>query len=175
MNACHLAKSCTALVAASILLVACGGGGSDEDPIPTDEPGVLTVTRATFSELNGAYGSGPMNVTKVGKGKPVGKDAPLGTEPELCIFQFDGAQKVGSPAVASGDIRYRTEATVLYKLVLSFDGKEYGSDDPTDTVVVREMDQVRIDRQILFATDGSGSVVRVSGTIPLLPERPVGC
>lgn len=175
MNAFHLAKSCTALAAASVLLVACGGGGGDEDPIPTEEPGVLTVTRATFSELNGAYGSGPMNVTKVGKETPVGKDAPLGTEPELCIFQFDGAQKVGSPAMASGDIQYRLDATVLYKLVLSLDGKEYGSDNPTDTVVVRGMDHVRINRQILFAIDGSGSVVRVSGTIPLLPDRPIGC
>ena len=47
-----LLKTCAALAATSVLLVACGGG-SDEEPTPSNEPGVLTVTDATVSGLNG--------------------------------------------------------------------------------------------------------------------------
>ena len=57
-------KTCAALAAASVLLVACGGG-NDDDPTPSNEPGVLTVSGATFSGLNGVYGNGAMNLTSV--------------------------------------------------------------------------------------------------------------
>ena len=66
MNAFHLLKTCTAIAAASVLLVACGGG-NDDDPTPSNEPGVLTVTNATVSGLNGVYGNGALNLTDVSK------------------------------------------------------------------------------------------------------------
>lgn len=168
MNAFHLLKTCTAIAAASVLLVACGGG-NDDDPTPSNEPGVLTVTNATVSGLNGVYGNGALNLTDVSKQNPIG------SVPELCAFRFDGANKVGSSATAFGDIRYRPDVTKLYQAFLTFDGKEYASGDDTDTAVVRESDQVRLTGKTLTATDGSAATLRVTGIVPMRPNRPMGC
>lgn len=163
-----LFKTCAALAATSVLLVACGGG-NDDDPTPSNEPGVLTVTGASIDSLNGVYGNGALNLTDVDKKNPIG------STPELCTFKFDGANKVGSPATAFGDIRYRPDATSLHQVFLTFDGKEYASGEPTDTSVVRESDQVRFTNKVLTATDGSNNVLRVSGIVPMRPNRPLGC
>ena len=169
MNALHFLKTFSVIAASSVLLVACGGGGNDDDPTPSNEPGVLTVTSATLSDLNGVYGNGAMNLTDVEKNNPIG------SAPEVCAFNFDGANKVGSPATACGDIRYRPDAGELYKVFLTFDGKEYGSDQPLDTAVVRESNQVRFNRTTLTATDGSANTLRVSGVVPMRSNRPSGC
>ncbi len=161
-------KTCAALAATSVLLVACGGG-NDDDPTPSNEPGVLTVTSATVDTLNGVYGNGAMNLTDVDKKNPVG------SVPELCTFRFDGANKVGSSATAFGDIRYRPDAAGLYQAFLTFDGKEYGSDDATDTVVARDKDQIRLTSKTLTATDGSNATLRVTGIVPMRTNRPSGC
>jgi len=166
MNSCF--KTCLALAASSVLLVACGGG-NDDDPTPSDEPGVLTVSGASIDSLNGVYGNGTLNLTDVERKNPVG------STPELCSFRFDGANKVGSSATAFGDIRYRTDANGLYQVFMTFDGKEYASGESNDTSVVRESDQVRFSGKTLNASDGSGSVLRVSGVIPMRPNRPAGC
>ena len=113
-------KTCAALAATSVLLVACGGG-NDDDPTPSNEPGVLTVSGASVGGLNGVYGNGSINLTDVDKRNPVG------SVPELCAFNFDGLGKVGSPALAFGDIRYRPDATSLHQAFITFDGKEVGT------------------------------------------------
>jgi hypothetical protein len=168
MNALTFIKTCTAAAVASVLLVACGGG-NDDDPTPSNEPGVLTVTSATVAGLNGVYGNGALNLTNVDK------ENPIGSVPELCAFRFDGANKVGSSATAFGDIRYRPDATGLHQVFLTFDDKEYASGEPTDTAVVRESDQVRFSGKTLTATDGSGATLRVTGIVPMRPNRPSGC
>ena len=94
---------------------------------------------------------------------------------ELCAFRFDGANKVGSSATAFGDIRYRPDVTKLYQAFLTFDGKEYASSDDIDTAVVRESDQVRLTGKTLTATDGSAATLRVTGIVPMRPNRPMGC
>ncbi|MFY3382604.1 hypothetical protein [Paracidovorax sp. MALMAid1276] len=163
-----LFKTCAVLAATSALLVACGGG-NDDDPSPSNEPGVLTVSNATSADLNGVYGNGTLNLTDVDKRNPVG------SVPELCSFKFDGANKAGSSATAFGDIRYRPDATVLHQAFVTFGGQEYASDEPTDTAVVRDSNQIRFNGKTLFATNGSGATVRVSGVIPMRPNRPSGC
>lgn len=163
-----LFKTCAALAATSVLLVACGGG-NDDDPAPSNEPGVLTVTEATVTGLNGVYGDNAVNLTDVDKKNPIGE------VPELCTFRFDGAHKVGSPAMASGDIRYRPDAISLHQAFLTFDGREYGSDTAEDTSVVRESNAVRFTNKRLFATDGSNATVRVTGIVPMRAGRPSGC
>ena len=168
MKALHFLKTCTALAATSVLMVACGGG-NDDDPSPSNEPGVLTVSNATVDGLNGVYGNGALNLTDVDKKNPIG------SVPELCTFRFDGANKVGSSATAFGDIRYRPDATSLHQVFLTFDGKEYGSGEPADTAVVRASDQVRFTGKTLSASDGSGATLRVSGIVPMRPNRPAGC
>ncbi len=160
--------TCAALAATSVLLVACGGG-NDDDPSPSNEPGVLTVTSATVGGLNGVYGNGALNLTNVDKQNPIG------SVPELCAFRFDGANKVGSSATAFGDIRYRPDATGVHQVFLTFDGKEYGSGEPTDTAVVRDQDLVRFTGKTLTATDDSGATLRVTGVVPMRANRPAGC
>ena len=109
---------CAAAAASALLLTACGGG-SDEDPIPSNKAGVLTVSQATVSGLNGVYGDGTINLTDVERKNPIG------SVPELCSFKFDGAKKVGSGAEAFGDVRYESGGDALYIIYLTFDGKEY--------------------------------------------------
>lgn len=163
-----LLKTCSALAAASVLLVACGGG-NDDDPTPSNEPGVLTVTNATLPGLNGVYGNGTLNLTDVDKKNPVG------SVPQLCTFRFDGANKVGSSDTAFGDVRYRPDANALHQVFVTFAGKEYSNDEPVDTSVARETNQVRLANKALVATDGSANTLRVTGVIPMRPNRPLGC
>ncbi|PIF27399.1 hypothetical protein CLU88_2291 [Acidovorax sp. 56] len=163
-----LFKTCTAVAAASVLLVACGGG-NDDDPTPSNEPGVLTVTESTVDGLNGVYGNGALNLTDVERSNPIG------STPELCAFRFDGANKVGSSATAFGDLRYRSNTEALYVAYLTFAGREFASGDAIDTAVVRSLDRVELTRKVLTATDGSGATVRVSGIVPMRPNRPAGC
>lgn len=161
-------KTCTAIAATSVLLVACGGG-NDDDPTPSNEPGVLTVTSATVGDLNGVYGNGSLNLTDVDKKNPIG------SVPELCSFNFDGANKVGSSATAFGDLRYRPGETILYQAFMTFADKEYSSDDATDTTVDREKNQVRFTSKTLTATDGSKATLRITGIVPMRTGRPNGC
>jgi hypothetical protein len=161
-------KTWVALAATTVFLAACGGG-NDDDPTPSNEPGVLTVTSATVDGLNGVYGNGALNLTDVEKHDPIG------SVPELCAFRFDGANKVGSSATAFGDIRYRPDATGLFQAFLTFDGKEYASGEASDTSVNRDSDQVRFSGKTLTATDGSNATLRVTGIVPMRPNRPAGC
>lgn len=161
-------KTCSAIAATSVLLVACGGG-NDDDPTPSNEPGVLTVTSATVGELNGVYGNGGLNLTDVQKRNPIG------SVPELCSFNFDGANKVGSSATGFGDLRYRPGESILYQAFMTFGGKEYSSDDATDTSVQRDQNQVRFTSKTMTATDGSKATLRVTGIVPMRTGRPSGC
>lgn len=161
-------KTLVALAATTVFLAACGRG-NDDDPTPSNEPGVLTVTSATVDGLNGVYGNGALNLTDVEKHNPIG------SVPELCAFRFDGANKVGSSATAFGDIRYRSDATGLFQAFLTFDGKEYASGEASDTSVNRDSDQVRFSGKALTATDGSNATLRVTGIVPMRPNRPAGC
>ncbi|WCM97056.1 hypothetical protein M5C96_22025 [Acidovorax sp. GBBC 1281] len=157
------AAACTAL-----LLTACGGG-NDDDPTPSDQPGVLTVSNATVSGLNGVYGDGTINLTDVDKKNPVG------SSPEVCTFRFDGAKKVGSSDLASGDVRYQPNAGNLYIAFLTFSQREFSATDWSDTTVSRDSNQVRLLSKTLTATDGSGDRITVSGIVPMRGNRPSGC
>lgn len=163
-----LTKILAAAAATSVLLTACGGG-NDDDPTPSNEPGVLTVTASTLAGINGLYGNGTLNLTGVDKKNPIG------SEPEVCTFKFDGANKVASNATASGDIRYRPDANVLYAAYLTFAGKEYSMANSDHTAVVRDRDQVRFEGKTMTATDGSNHTIRVDGIVPMRGDRPSGC
>ena len=76
---------------------------------------MLTVTASTLSGLNGVYGNGALNLTGVDRKNP------MGSTPELCSFNFDGANQLASNATVFGDIRYQSDAKVLYTAFLNFD------------------------------------------------------
>lgn len=161
----QLAATCAAVS----LLAACGGG-NDDDPSPSDQLGVLTVTGSTVDGLNGIYGDGNINLTDVDKKNPVG------SYPEVCTFRFDGANRVGGSGQAFGDIRYRPDEGVVYEAFLTFLGREFRADDGWgDVAVVRDTDRIRIANKTLVATDGSGARITVSGIIPMRSNRPSGC
>lgn len=163
-----IAKILAITATSCAFLVACGGG-NDDDPTPSNEPGVFTVTDATLPGTNGIYGNGALNLTDVDKKNPIGSD------PEVCTFKFDGAHKLGSDATALGDIRYQPGYNVLHAAYLTFAGREYSINSSDNTAVLRERDQIRFDGKTLIATDGSNHTVRVSGIVPMRGNRPAGC
>lgn len=162
-------KLFVAAAACTVFLAACGGG-NDDDPVPSDKPGVLTVSQATVASLNGVYGDGTLNLTDVERKNPIG------STPELCSFKFDGAKKAGtSTAGAFGDVRYQSGRDGLYVIYLTFEGQEYVSTEATDTAVRRDLNQVFLTGKTLTASDSSGATVKVNAIIPMRGNRPGGC
>ena len=166
-----IANLCALAAASALALTACGGSDDDGDLRPTNEPGVLKVTEASLPGLDGVYGNGRLNLSSVEKANPIG------SEPERCKFKFDGADRLGSNGTAFGDIRYRTNANVLYEAFLTFNGIEFAisSGDGSGTSVVRDRDQVRFDNKLLTSTDGRRATLRVNGIVTMLGGRPSGC
>ncbi|AVP56917.1 hypothetical protein [Pulveribacter suum] len=161
-NACTL----LATTATAFLLAACGGG-NDDDPTPSERTGVLTVTGATAPGFDGIYGDGNVNLTGVEKNDPIG------SKPEVCAFKFDGINRVAGAGQASGDVRYRPDAGVVYEAYLTFMGSEFGSSDWSDVSVVRSTDRIRLAGKVL--ENDKGVKITVSGLIPMRGNRPGGC
>ncbi len=172
----HL-KTLTALAFVSVLLTACGGGGgggSNDDapsiPDPSAKSGVLTVSDSTAAGIDGVYGSGELALTEVFL-----KDG-LGTStPELCVFNFTGADKAGSTETAFGEITYRPTSMGLHFAFLTFGQREYSSGDSADTAVDRPGNLVRFTSKTLTATDGSKDTLKLTAVIPMRINRPDGC
>ncbi len=161
-------KSLSVLAAAGVaaLLSACGGG-NDDDPEPSERTGVLTVTNASAPGFDGIYGDGNVNLTDVDKKNPVG------SYPQVCTFKFDGINRVGASGQASGDVRYRPDAPVVYEAFISFMGSEFGAKDWGDVSVVRSTDRIRLVNKVL--ENDQGVRITVSGIIPMRGNRPGGC
>lgn len=89
------------LATASLALALAGcGGGNDDDPDPSGDIGVLNITNATDTNINGGYGSTNVGLTGV-------KDT--GTAgPNECAFNFDNVTKISGDRTLGmlGDIRY---------------------------------------------------------------------
>ena len=165
-----LLKTFAVTFAAAAALTACGGGGNDDDPSPSDRTGVLTITDASVSGLDGVYGNGSLNLTDVEKNNPVGSN------PEVCAFRFDGANRVLGEGTASGDVRYLPNADTVYLMFLTVNGREFSNrQDGTDTQVQRDRDRIQFNRKTFTATDNSGVTLRVSGLVPMRGSRPSGC
>ncbi|GKT21720.1 hypothetical protein [Acidovorax sp. SUPP3334] len=155
------------LLACAALLSACGGGSDSLD----GRAASLTVTNASVSGLDGAYGDGNINAIEVTK-LPA-----TGTDPEMCSFGFDGADRVGGDGTASGTVRYATNADSLYRLILNVRGREFATanGDGDDTDVHHSRDYLEIVNKRLTATDGTGDTLRVTGLLTLRGNRPAGC
>ena len=164
-----LLKTVASGLAVAALLSACGGG-NDDDPTPSDRTGILTITDASVSGLDGVYGNGDLNLTDVEKRNPIG------SEPEVCAFRFDGANRVLGQGSAGGDVRYQPGVSVVYQVFLTVNGREFSNNkDGTDTEVQRNRDRIEFNRKILTATDNSGVTLRVTGLVPMRGGRPAGC
>ncbi|RMX08910.1 hypothetical protein D8I35_05590 [Corticibacter populi] len=162
-----------AIAGSALALTACGdGGGNDDDPEPSDDLGVLTVSAASADGYNGIYGNGNIGLTDVERNDPVISD-----KPEVCAFNFDRADKVGDGTkTAEGDLRYRPDTSTIYEAYVTIADKKFSSDDwDSTTKVDRDGNRVVFDGSQLKATDDSGISLTLHGAIPLPGNRPEGC
>lgn len=98
---CRRGFSVATVVAALVLgLTACGG--NDDEPTPSGDIGILRISNATNTNLDGWYGSGNVGLTGV---EDTGHRK-IG--PDECAFNFDNFSKlIGDRTLAmQGDIRY---------------------------------------------------------------------
>jgi len=175
MNKIHWTKRkffYAAAFGATLALAACGGG-NDDDPEPSGNIGILSISNATDTTLNGWYGSGNVGLTGV---KDTG-DGKVG--PDECAFNFDNFSKlVGDRTLAmSGDIRYaysngsstpplNGDHIKIRDTTFNFvkDGGNLGKAKvnlTTGTITFSN----------LLAKDGSNNSVELSGTINLPDEK----
>lgn len=152
--------------ATACILAACGGG--DDDPEPTDQNALITVTSASVSSQDGIYRSGQVGLSEVEKVFEISRTT--------CVFSFNNLTKVGdSSATLSGKISYREGATTLSKLEVSINGVDYSSGAVDDSLVDRGNNQVTFARKVLASDAEDNNTVEVVGSVPMRGNRPSGC
>jgi hypothetical protein len=165
-----LFKSAALAGAVAILLAACGGGGSDnDDPHPTALNASVTVSSAGDAALNGVYASGTIALNEVEKVNPVGGD------PETCRFRFSGQQQAGSSRLMDGDIRYIPGTSELRTTFVSIAGTEFRLQGTAQAAVDRINNEIDYTGATLLSTQGTGQTIVLTGSIPMLGNRPEGC
>jgi hypothetical protein len=164
----------TTAVAFSVLLAACGGGDEgiiveEHDPSPSGMAASVTASAATDATLNGIYASSNINLNNVTKVNPIGG------EPETCRFRFSGLQQAGSNRLMDGDVRYLPGTNALRTTVISIATIEFRLLGTTGATVDKANNQVTFAGAIFTSTTGSGATITLTGSIPMLPNRPEGC
>lgn len=165
-------------VAGSMLLVAllsaCGGSDEgaiveDEDPSPSGRSATVAVSAADDAILNGVYSTTNIALNNVTKVNPIGGD------PETCRFRFSGPQQAGTTRIMGGDIRYIPGANTVRTTFVAIDGIEFRLEGSTGASVDRANDEVDYTGAVLTSTQGTGRRITLTGSIPMLPNRPEGC
>jgi hypothetical protein len=170
----HPLRSVLSVLSVSVLLAACGGGDEgavvdESNPSPTSLSASLTVAASTSPELNGVYSSNAValnNVTKVN---------PIGGEPETCRFRFSGLRQAGTTRTMDGDIRYIPGTSDTRTVFVSIDTIEYRLVGTAGASVDRTNGRVNFTNAVLGATQSTGSTINLTGSIPMLGNRPEGC
>ena len=157
-----------ATVSAVLTLSACGGG-NDDDTAPSGDVGILFISNATNTSLNGWYGSGNVGLSGIKDTGAIG--------PNECAFDFDNFIKVqGDRTLAMmGDVRYAYPSNstpalngdnikikdTTYKFVK--EGTNLGNAKVNLTTGTITFDR-------LLARDASNNSVELSGAIKLPDE-----
>jgi hypothetical protein len=148
------------------VLAACGGG--DEDPEPTDQDAILTLTSATDANIEGIYGTSNINLSEVVKTERAGTDD--------CSFVYDGVKRAtDAAATLSGRIEYQDNSNAVQNFRITVAGKTYATADPGNTSVDRTSNRVRVTSKQLTQEAGGTATVTVSGIVPMRGSRPDGC
>lgn len=167
------------LLAAAILLAGCGDGLDglfDSDQaffgrhLASGRPASLEVSGASDPRLNGAYASSDLRLTKL-----LWFWARAST-PETCRFKFEGLRQAGSARAMHGEIRYQRQTINVRTVIVAIDAKEFraereelGRVDPAGNAIV-------FDGVVLAATDGTGAVLTLRGSVPMRNEpKAPGC
>lgn len=156
------------------LLSACGGSDEgaiveEDDPEPSTIAASVTVTAAGDPALNGIYATNGIylnNVTKVN---------PFGGERETCRFKFTGPRNATTGRVMGGDIRYVPGANDLFVTFIDINSVEFKMDGSTGATVDRANNEIDFAGAVLTSTQGTGQSITLTGSIPMLPNRPEGC
>lgn len=162
--------------AVAVLLSACGGGDEgvfvdERDPSATGLPASVTVASPGNTTLSGTYASTSIFLNNVTKVDPIGEPV------EQCRFRFsDLAQQVtGSTRRMDGDIRYLPGTNALDSTVVSIATIEFKMIGTNGAVVDKANDRVTYNGAVLTSTQGTGQSITLTGSIPMLRDRPEGC
>ena len=155
-----------AIVAAS-LLSACGGG--DDDPAPTPQDSLVTISAATDAGLTGAYSTTTTGLSDVEKTNPT--DAP-----QFCSYRFDSLSKTGASSVLlSGRVAYNVNQDLVNNFKVTVGNVTYGSGSTAGTNVNKAGNQVTVTNKVLTSESDGVSTITVTARVPMRGNRPDGC
>ena len=162
--------SLLAPVLAAALLIACDGGVDDlfetDDAffgrlVASGRPATLAVQGASDARLNGSYASSDLRVTQVLWFWP--RDS----TPETCRFRFEGLQQAGSARAMHGEIRYQRQTTTVRTAIVTIETREFRAEKEGMGRVDTVGNAIVIDGAVLTATDGTGQVLTLRGSVPM--------
>src|SRR5512140_883986 len=159
-------KVAVPVVALGLLLAGCGGGSSDPEPTPI--PATLTVSAATSPGFNGVYTTSAINLAAVVKNKR------LDNEPETCAFKFSGPA-TASGGTLGGDIRYIPANYAMNVVFVSINDFEFQSHDSANALVDLANNKVVFSGYTLTSSTGVASTITLTGSVPMIGNRPNGC
>jgi hypothetical protein len=159
-------KVAAPVVALGFLLAGCGGGSGD--PSPTPIPATLTVSAATSPSFNGAYTTSALNLAAVVKNRR------LFNEDETCAFNFSGLAK-SDGATLGGDIRYIPGNYAMNVVFVSINGFEFQSHGSANALVDLANNKVDFNGYTLTSSTGVASTITLTGSVPMIGNRPNGC
>ena len=163
----------TTALALAVLLSACGGGDEgvivdEREPTPSGASATLTVSAATDVLLNGVYTTNNVSLNNVTKVNPIGGD------PETCRFRFSGLLQAGSTRQMDGDIRYIPGNPEVRLTFMSIAGNNFTLAGTAGASVDRTNNRVNYTGAVL-TSQATGRSITVTGSIPMIGNRPEGC
>jgi hypothetical protein len=163
-------KVAAPVVALGFLLAGCGGGSGD--PSPTPIAASLTVSAATSPNFNGVYTTSAISLADVVKNKR------LDNEPETCAFKFSGPIKSDGMTVG-GDIRYIPANYAMNVVFITINDSvnsfEFQSHQAVNAFVDLANNQVVFTGYTLTSSTGVASTIILTGSVPMIGNRPNGC
>lgn len=162
-------------VATVILLSACGGGSDEGVVVEEDEPersfrsSTLAITGATDASLNGVYTTDNTFISDVVKVNPIGGD------PEVCKFRFNGQTSASGRVIGGGDIRYIPGTNNLHVTFMGVGGTEFRMSGSTGAAVDRANNEIDYTGAVFTSTQTAGQTITVTGSVPMVGNRPEGC
>jgi hypothetical protein len=170
----HPLRSILSVLSVSVLLAACGGGDEgaivdESNPSPTALSASVTVAASTNAALNGVYSTNTVSLNNVTKVNPIGGD------PETCRFRFSGLRQAGTTRTMDGDIRYIPGTNDTRTVFVSIDTIEYRLVGTVGASVDRANNRVNFTNAVLGSTQSTGATINLTGSIPMLGNRPEGC